>query len=401
MGKTTSRRAPSRTDRREQALHRRRQQAMARTKAARHAARRKRQLKGTAAFLAVAAAGTGVFFAARGGDDAPSRELRAKKVPGASGRLPIVPVPTAYHVVYRAEAYDGSDVTVSTEDVTIKRPFDGKVTIREGEPPGSTAQFEGRSQFGVYANLTDAGAAQIAGDAPTVALGDIRLAASLDALVDEGLFVVGDRRRLLDRQCQTYRTGSPVQALKITAPTVTDYVDVCLDETGLILEEVVIAGDKLAQRLIATSVQLDPALDAAGFAIEGERLPADQGGAVVTEVDRTTAPLAGYWALGAPPAGFTHTGRYLVAGQQSTYVDVYIRGVDLVTVRQGAPAAEPQMDAGPGRDVDLGPLGAGQVILRSVGPTLVAHPAGDAFVHVTGTLSPADLETIAESLRKT
>jgi hypothetical protein len=405
--KTTSRRTPSRTERRQQALHRRRQQATARTAAARRSHLRKRRLKGGAAFVVLAVVVAGVVTLTRGGGGAPSLALRSKKVPGASGLLAISNVPTAYHAVYRAEAYQDGTATVSTEEVLVQRPFDGKVSIREGEPPGAAAQFEGRSQFAVYANFSEAGAAQIAGDAPTVALGDVRVDASLEALVAGGLFVPGDRRRATlpgtakGRECQTYRTGSPLQSLKITAPTATDYVDVCLDQTGLILEEVAITGGKLAQRLTATTLELDPTLDAAGFAIDGDRIGADEGGNEVTEVDRTTAPAPGYWALDAPPAGFTQKGRYLVAGQGSSYIDVYVRGIDIVTVRQGAPDGEPDLsDSGPGSDVDLGTLGAGKLLLRSVGPTFVAHPGGEAFVHVTGTISPAELQALATSLRK-
>jgi hypothetical protein len=405
--KTTHRRAPSRTERRQQALHRRRQQATARTAAAKRSARRKRTLKGAAAFVVLAlVAGGGVTLALRGGDDAPSRELRAKRV-SANGRLAIGTVPVTYHAVYRAEAYEGSNVTVSTEDVLVQRPFDGRVSIRDGEPPGTTAQFEGRSQFAVYANYSEAGAAQVAGDAPTVALGDVRVAASLDELVEQGLFVPGDRRRAQlsapagSRECQTYRTGSPLQSLKITPPTATDYVDVCLDETGLILEEVSIVADNVAQRLTATTLELDPTVDPAAFTIDGDRIGADQGGNEVTEVDRTTAPAPGYWALDAPPTGFTQKGRYLVAGEGSSYIDVYVRGIDIVTVRQGAPSGEPDLsDAGAGRDVDLGTLGSGQILLRTIGPTVVAHPGSEAFVHVTGTLSPAEMQGLATALRK-
>ncbi len=406
--KTNHRRAPSRTERRQQALHRRRQQATARTAAARRSTRRKRTLKGAAAFVVLAVVVGGVVTRVRGGDDRPSMELRAKKVSGASGRLAIAPLPAAYHAVYRAEAYQASAVTVSTEDVLVQRPFDGKVSIREGEPPGSKSQFEGRSQFSVYANYTEAGTAQIAGDAPTVALGDIRVGSSLDDLLKDGLFVLGDRRRAAlagvakGRECQTYRTGSPLQSLKITAPTATDYVDVCLDQTGLILEEVAIVGGKLAQRLTATTLELDPTIDPAGFTITGDRIGPDQGGNLVTEVDRAMAPTSGYWVLDAPPSGFTQKGRYLVAGKGSSYVDIYVRGIDIVTVRQGAPAGEPDLaDAGPGRDVELGSLGSGKLLLRSVGPTFVAHPGSDAFVHVTGTLAPAELQRLATALRQT
>jgi hypothetical protein len=120
----------------------------------------------------------------------------------------------------------------------------------------------------------------------------------------------------------------------------------------------------------------------------------------VTEVDRATAPAPGYWAPPASPAGFTHQGRYKVEGTGTSWVDVYVRGIDLVTIRQGAPAAEPDLsDAGPGNDVDLGSLGAGKMLLRTIGPTIVGHPGADAFVHVTGTLSPAEVQALASTLR--
>ncbi len=45
-------------------------------------------------------------------------------------------------------------------------------------------------------------------------------------------------------------------------------------------------------------------------------------------------------------------------------------------------------------------LGAGRVLLRSNGPTLMAHPGGEAFVHVAGTPSPGELQAIASGLRR-
>jgi hypothetical protein len=90
-----------------------------------------------------------------------------------------------------------------------------------------------------------------------------------------------------------------------------------------------------------------------------------------------------------------------VKGEATAWVDVYVRGLDLLTVRQGPPAAEPDLsDAGPGSDVDLGPLGAGKMLLRTIGPTAIAHPGGDAFVHVGGTISPAEVGAVAVGLRR-
>lgn len=407
--KPTHRRTPSRNERRQAAVHRRRQEAAHRTAAARKSARRRRRLKALAGVVAVAVVATGVLFLVRddgdGDEDGPTAELLAQKVAGASGALAPSAPPTSYRAVYLAEAYKGAERTVSTEVVAVQRPFDGRVAILEGEPPGGASRFEGRSTYGVYANYTDGSAVQAAADAPTVALGDLRLAASLDELVRQGLFVLGDRRRAKlgseTRECQTYRTGSPLQSLKITAPTETNYVDVCLDSTGLILEELVIAEGSPSQRLVATSLEAEPTLDPSLFKIDAERVGPDQGGAIVTEVDRTTAPAPGYWTPATNPAGFTHQGRYKVEGKNTSWVDVYVRGIDVVTIRQGAPAAEPDMsDIGPGTDVDLGSLGAGKLLLRTVGPTVVGHPGSEAFVHVAGTTSPADLQALASALRK-
>lgn len=399
--RTTHRRGASRSERRQDALHRRRQQATARTAAARRAATRRRRLKGVAAFAILAVVAGGVAALTLRSDSGPSTTLRAPKVSGATGPLAMSTVSTSYHAVYRAEAFQGSTATDSTEEISVQRPFNGHVAIREGKPPGAAGQFEGRSTFGTYANYTEAGAAQIADDAPTVALGDVRVDNSLTDLMAQGLFVLGDRRKALGRECQTYRTGSPLQSLKITAPTATDYVDVCLDNSGLILEEVTVAKGKLAQHLTATALELDAALDPAQFVIEGNRVGADQGGAQVTEVDKAVAPAPGFWSLNADPAGFTHRGRYLVVSAGPTYVDVYVRGIDIVTIRQGAPAGEPDLtDAGPGTDFDIGPLGQGKLLLRSIGPTLVAHPGSDAFVHIAGTLSAAVLQVIAGGLHQ-
>ncbi len=405
--KPTHSRTPSRNERRQAAVHRRRQESAHRTAAARKATRRRRRLKTLAGVVTVAVVAAGAVFLLRddGDGDGPSAELQAQKVAGATGPLAPSSAPTSYRAVYRAEGYVGTETTVSTEVVEVQRPFDGRVAILEGEPPGGTSRFEGRSTFGVYANYTDGGAVQAAADAPTVALGDLRLAASLDELVRQGLFVLGDRRRATlgseTRECQTYRTGSPVQSLKISAPTDTDYVDVCLDSTGLMLEELVVAGGIPSQRLIATSLEAEPTLDPALFTIDAERVGPDQGGAIVTEVDRTTAPAPGHWAPATDPAGFAHQGRYKVEGTNTSWVDVYVRGIDLVTIRQGAPGAEPDLsEAGAGTDVDLGPLGAGKLLLRTIGPTVVGHPGGEAFVHVTGTTSPADVQALASGLQK-
>jgi hypothetical protein len=164
---------------------------------------------------------------------------------------------------------------------------------------------------------------------------------------------------------------------------------------------VAVAAGAPTQRLTAVSLEAEPTLDPGLFKIDAERVGPDQGGAIVTEVDKAVAPAPGYWAPDAAPAGFTHRGRYKVEGSGTSWVDVYVRGIDLITIRQGPAAAEPDLsDAGPGADTDLGTLGAGKMLLRTIGPTLVGHPGDEAFVHVTGTVSPADVQSLASALRR-
>ena len=396
-------------------MARRRQQASARTGAARQTVvrrRRRRVLAGTAGAIVVAGATWGLLTVADRADGPPSPALHAALVKDALGPLAVSSVPNAYHAVYRAESYSGSKVTVSTEDVSVQRPFDGRVTIREGPTPAGAVQFEGRSSLGSYANYSGSQAGQVSGDAPSVAFGDVRLGSSIGDLAAKGLFVLEERRHTLGRDCQVYRTGSPLQSLKITPPTATDYADACLDESGLVLEEVTVVGGKMTQRLTATEVVADPSFEPGSFAIQGDPVGFDQGGSVLTPLDAAAPGIAGQWQFDAPPAGFEHTGRYtLQTGDKvdpaanppvAAQVDLYVRGVDIVVLRQGPLGGEPDLSsaASTGDPVDVGGLGTGQLMLSTIGPTIVAHPGGDRFVELSGTLPPAELGSLMASLHQ-
>jgi hypothetical protein len=396
------------------AVQRRRQQASARSAAARRAVRRRRRLKVLAGTVAVAFVGGTVFavIQLRGSAGPPSPVLHSALVADATGPLGMPNTPGGYHAVYRAESYTGSKVTRSTEDVTVQRPFNGRVAIREGTTPSGALQFEGRSMLGSYSNNDQTGTEQVSGDAPAVAFGDMRIGPSLDDLVAKGLFVLRERRHALGQDCQVYRTGSPLQSLKITAPTATDYADACVNDAGLPLEEVTVVGGKLTQRLTATELVLDPGFEPTTFAITGTPVGFDQGGSVLTPLDLTATPAPGYWQLDPAPAGFDHTGRYqLLSPDQATqgagdpisgYVDVYVRGVDVLVVRQGPTAGEPDLSsaASAGAPVDAGALGPAQLMLSSIGPVIAAHPGTDTFVDLSGTGAPADLQALTGSLHQ-
>jgi hypothetical protein len=381
----------------------------------RRAGRRRRRLRvlgGVAVIAAVVGASLGLARLRSGSGHPPSPALNAAPVPGAEGPLAMADTPAGYHAVYRAESYQGAKVTRTTEDISVRRPFDGRVSIREGTTPAGALQFEGRSTLGSYANYTESGPSQVSGDAPGVAFGDLRLGSSLDDLVANGLFLPRERRQALGQECQVYRTGSPLQSQKVTAPTATDYADTCLNAAGLPLEEVTVVGGKLTQRLTATELVADPAFEPDTFTIQGDPVSFGQGGSVLTPVDPAASPPPGFWQLDGPPAGFEHQGRYVLqtvdqaapdSGQPvSSYVDAYVRGADVLVVRQGPVAGEPDLTPAPpdGDPFDLGPLGPAQVHLSSVGPTVAARPGTDTYVDVSGTLSPAELRGVAAGLRQ-
>ncbi len=411
---TTGRPSATRSDRRRAALQRRRQLTAARSATARRAVNRRRGVRVLAGAVVVVFLGGSVltFVAVRGGGGGPpSPVLHSALVKDATGALGMPNTPGGYHAVYKAESYSGSKATLSTEDVTVQRPFNGRVDIREGTTPSGALQFEGRSTLGLYSNNDQSGSQQVSGDAPAVAFGDVRIGPSLGDLVGKGLFVLRERRHALGQDCQVYRTGSPLQSLKITAPTATDYADACINADGLPLEEVTVVGGKLTQRLTATELVDDPGFEPNTFTITGDPVGFDQGGSVLKPIDVATAPAAGYWQLD-PPAGFDHTGRYqLLSPDQATqgagdpiqsYVDVYVRGLDILVLRQGPAAGEPDVSsaASAGDPVDVGPLGSARLMLSSIGPIVAAHPGTDSFVQLTGTVAPTDLQAMAGGLHQ-
>jgi hypothetical protein len=114
--------------------------------------------------------------------------------------------------------------------------------------------------------------------------------------------------------------------------------------------------------------------------------------------------------MAAPPEGFEHRGRFQLqtASQAAaepkdpvtSWVDVYVNGVDFFVVHQGPVAAEPDSsDAGAAREVELGPLGAGRILFGGVGPTVVAHPVAEGFVQVSGPLPSGRLQEITRGLQ--
>jgi hypothetical protein len=414
----------SRNDRRRAAIEQRREAL--RRQARRDSQRRRRRFIAIPLAVAVVLlAGGGIYalVARGGGSDTPDFSLTSEMALGNYGTFAISTVPGAYHVVYKVDTpksgESGQDTT--TQEYVVRRPFDAHLVAKSGAPPGTDEQWSLVWNLGKYGQTTSGASPEVGELAPQPALGDIRLDATLQDLVADGTFVPKERRIVLGRECQVYRTGGALETLSVSAPTKTDYADVCIDSSGLLLEEVVVASGQLAERLIATSVddQTVPGDDA--FTITGDPTPVAQGGSELTAIDATTKPTDGYWSPATPPAGYTLQGRYqlLTPADQSTadtsttttsttappapvpsYVDVYVDGADTIIVRQGPTAGEPQNNAATGNPVALGALGSAPVSASLTGSRLLAHPSAPAswYVELQGTVSRDMLTQVASQL---
>lgn len=398
----------TRSERRQAALRRRREELAAREAAARRAVRRRRLRRvtavvGTIGAVAVVVVGAIVLWP----EAQPSRRLVAAVVPEASGRLGVTQPPVTYHATYRVVTYAKGKSAVATQEIYVRRPFDGRLVIRDGEPPGAGVKFDSRSTYTQYANYANPTSPQLASEPPNVAVGDLRLDATLDDLVSSGMFQQRERRRLLDRDCQVYRTGLPLERLSVKGPTPKDYADACVDQAGLVLEEVAVTGGKVSQHVTAIDVKLDQPIVDEEFTIAGTPVGFDQGGAQLAEITPAAPPVVGYWQLGAVPEGFSHKGRYRLTtadtrsetGQTvDSWVDTYVNGTALLLVQQGPNAAHPTVDPNDGTPADLGPLGSGRLVLGEATSSLLSHPTQDSFVEVSGSVPVATLRQVAAGL---
>jgi hypothetical protein len=390
----------------------------------------RRRLIGVIAIVAILLVGVVGAVAVTGDDSDDPPEETARPVTAAlTGTvvaeegtvLPISATAATYHVTYQVETASGTTALLRTEDISVRRPFDAQLLAYSEGGSSAAPDLDARSNLGLYADVTDPDHPDVGQGMPAAALGDLRFDGALDDLVDAGIFVVRERRELLGRECQVYRTGNLVESPPLALPTESTYADVCIDSAGLVLEEVAFVDGIAETYEVATAVQVDTSLDDDLFTIVGEPLTLDEGGNELGPLDTAEVPVANYWVPAAAPLGATHVGRYVLrtpnpeaagdtgtsttvgpsdpAGKSiDTYVDVYTTGPTFVVVHQGIVSAATTRDTTLGKDVEAGALGTARVVFGATGSTLVA--SNDTwFVEVTAPLSVADLGAIASTLQ--
>lgn len=416
------RRSATRSERRRAAVERRRQLVRKHARGERRVRRRRLIVRASASglVLVVVAVVVTVLVVRSGG---PTHVTLTGTIVDnkPTGTFSISSSPAAYTAQYRLDSYDEKGkATTTTQDYTIRRPFDAKIVAKIGAPPGGTENFSIIGTLGLYSQTSAGSAANVTHGAPQTALGDYRFDGALTDLVAQGLFVARERREVLGRECQVYRTGQSLETFSVAGPAEDSYSDVCIDSSGLVLEEVSVLANKVSERRIATKVDVAAKPADSVFAITGTPSTIAAGGQEFNSISSTTVPTTGYWLLDEPPAGYTLQGRYVLrvpaassdtaatttttAGQEppvtESYVDVYVDGENAILIEQGPTAAEPSTVATSGAEVDAGALGTAHMAAGIVGSALAATPAATVpwFVHVTGSVPLAEIKKVASAL---
>jgi len=383
--------------------------------------RRRRPALAPAVVFAALLIGGGVLALVGRDDDDPPEPLTI--VPPGVEEGPEAPPPldeevAAYRIVYRVEARAERGSIVDTEVREVRRPFEARAETLTGEPPGKDLTALSIWAFGVTeVGAPDQERATLVGE-PVLPNGDVGLAPDIDAAIDEGVLVyLGERQEIAGRTCHRYRTGGPTDVVRLTAPTTTDYADLCVDGAGLVLGESWVVDSQLFRRRTAVEVEIDPTFAADAFEPLGRPPSFRDGGGLIGEVTPDSQfPDVDHWALPAPPAGFELRGRFSftpsAAGNAAAELgtnppivtglsDVYERDGNAIVIVNGGTNDESDSLGDLGDDtVELGELGTGHLRRRVRGTEILVRLEAGRFVKIVGTGPVADLVAIGRRLER-
>jgi hypothetical protein len=343
----------------------------------------------------------------------PTADLRTGSLEVSTGRVDIASrVPRSYRIVYRSESRAGDDVVVNTDEVVVDRPFDARSQTRAATA-GSKTRAKTVNAFGRLA--TDRTVLAVG---PSPASLDRRADVFFPAAVEDGFAAARELRRIANRTCRIFRIAgsSATPSLEKVSDADDDYSEVCVDEAGLILEELGVVDGKLLTRRIATRVDEDPKVDDGIFDLGAPTLGVRQGGGSVRRMaDDSRPPGNPFWEPEDAPGGFRHRGRYAVVPPQSGFddptqrsqliaftSDVWVDGRDAIVVEQGATlgGSEPFEEDLSSEFVDVGDIGEGELVYGYITTEVRFLLGGGRFVRVFGTVEPKRLLAMARSLEE-
>ena len=378
-------------------------------------------LVGAAAIAALV--GGGVFFATRdgdGGDDNEDTELATIERDGSvvlpnAEPVEITDSVTAAQVTYRVETA-GETISVFTDVLSVRRPFESRLETKSGPPPGEEVSS---TRVGWYLHTANIGAGaqpSLLEVGPASPPTDLRLDAVLPIALERDLVERREVRRVADRECQVYRSLQTLAA-RIQPPTDAEHVDTCVDASGLVLEEVVTVDDSVLTRRVAVEVDVDPAFEDSVFRAEGTPITAAAGGGFVRRVKDGTTPPGEFFVVDAPPANAQRLGLFSIVPPQpenfgddplregsrrAGIAEAWQRGDDLIVVEQGGTlrGGEPFEPIAGVPKVAVGSFGEGELLLTGAGVEVRVLREGGRYLRFYGTVPPDELIALASSMRQ-
>jgi hypothetical protein len=338
------------------------------------------------------------------------RTLSFPTVPSTAlppGRVDVAQrVPMSYRVVYRDDVSSGGEVTSSTDEVLVRRPFDASVTTRlpTGQKTSTVFAFSRYSVRGQVLNLP-----------PGHPDPDLRPDASIREAISDGYATQRGRRRVAGRVCRVFRVDADPRASSLPRvhADATTYTDVCVDEAGLALQEDSYDGGDLVTRRVALRVDERPEIEARAFDLPRSHLDPSQAGSIRTLEPDSRMPGGTFWELASEPDGFTALGRFAVVPPgQSGFTDptqrgsitvfvseVWTRGPDVFVVEQGATQGGTPFERDPNaRSVSIPGVGTGELRYSLGSSEVRIRTSAVRFVRIRGTLPPSRLLALARSL---
>lgn len=228
----------------------------------------------------------------------------------------IVRTPSSYRIVYRLEERNGDRVRASTDTLLVRRPFESRLETREGAPPGEQIVTTQVGALGYQATAAAGRPGIVAVFAPSVPPADFRLAAVVADAATRGLFEIGEVRTVARRRCQVHRTGRLLGEGILTAPTARDHALVCIDDAGLMLEEMLVIDGRSLSRRVAVEVDEEVDVGDRSFDTGPPTGSPAEGGGVIRRMKAGSRPPGDFFEPPASPTGFDHLGRWSVIPTQ-------------------------------------------------------------------------------------
>lgn len=393
--------------------------------ARRDAVRRRRRAVAGACGAVLAVGATIAAWRWSDGDDGTTPPPRPAEVRDGSealdrrGPIEIEDEPLSYRIAYRVETFAGGSGIVTRDEVSIRRPFQGRTIKRSGPEPDDPVRSEQIAVLGRLFVPKDANADPVLVEiGPSLAPSDVRIGPVLDDLLASGRVEAREWRRVAGRPCQVLRFGGPISAGTVAAvlDPAKEYADACVSEDGLVLEEVWTVVGRVQRRRLAISVDEGvPSASTFGIDADLEAIPVDEGGGSFRPVEPTSAYAAPFWVLDEPPLS-TYEGRWAVVTppggdpkaeetrerRLGSVVDVWTDGPEVVVVEQGSSAGGVRpFELGDGPRAQVDGLGEGEFVLDLRTSELRFRRRGGYFIRVRGTLGRSELEDLARRLRET